>query len=309
MQLKTTLVKNILKQVSIFGLLFITSVLYAQDPNAPTGLTTSDGTPNEFTLSWDADANATGGYNIFIVEGTSGDVYITTVPAGTTSYTYSGTYGSITITDGNTYTAKIQALPDGNYNAYADTTVTVNATPPQDPEAPTGLVATDSALNQFTLSWEADANATGGYNIFIVEGTSGDVYITTVPAGTNSYTYSGTYGSVTVANGNTYTAKIQALPDGNYNAYADLEVTVGSLSVNNLNSMGLVSYYQANNIHIEGDADSLNGITTHIYTITGKLIQSTNNTTINVEELTDGVYILVIENNKGQKASKKILKN
>ena len=221
---KITFMKKCILAISF---LFFTGLTFSQDPSSPTGLVITDGTSGQFTLTWNADANATGGYNIFIVEGSSGDVYVTTIAAGSTSYTYSGTIGSITITDGNTYTAKIQALPDGDSTAYAETSKTIN--PPQDPNAPTGLEAKSNGSNKFRLTWVDDPNATGGHNIFIVEGGSGDQYITTVPAGTTSFDYKGTYGSVTVADGGTFIAKIQALPDGNFNAYADISITLNPI--------------------------------------------------------------------------------
>ena len=92
------------------------------DPIAPTGLVTSNLTSTGFKLDWDVDANATGGTNVFIVDTDAGsaDVYITTLPAGTNTFDYSGTYGSVTIQEGGNYKAKIQALPDGDFNAFAD---------------------------------------------------------------------------------------------------------------------------------------------------------------------------------------------
>lgn len=222
---KITYVK---KCMLAFSFLLFAGYTFSQDAATPTGLVITDGTSGEFTLTWDADAGATQ-YNIFIRNSDdSADIYITTISAGSTSYTYSGTYGSggtaVTITDGGTYTPKIQSLPDSAGDNYASATKTIN--PTVDPNAPTGLVFSSNGSGKFKLNWDADSNATGGYNIFIVEGGSGDIYITTIAAGSTSFNYQGTYGSVTVADGGTYTAKIQALPDGDFNAYSEVTSTL-----------------------------------------------------------------------------------
>ncbi|GAA3602398.1 hypothetical protein GCM10022396_19830 [Flavivirga amylovorans] len=286
------------------------SVVNAQDPNGPTGLATTDGTPNQFTLTWDDDPLATGGFNIFIIEGSSGDVYVETVPAGSTSYIYTGTYGSVTVTDGGTYIAKIQALPDGDFNAYADITTTVNATPPMDPDAPTGLALSYNNPNEFTLTWDDDPNATNGFNIFIVQGASGDQYITTVPAGTTSYIYSGVYGSVTVADGNVYTAKIQALPDSDFNAYAELETK--TLSNNDVDGVQFsVSPNPANEVvNIQASAKTLNDISKiSIYSLTGQLVKESNTFEIEVDHLSSGLYVLSVQDENGNTTTKKFVKN
>ncbi|WP_282081931.1 T9SS type A sorting domain-containing protein [Aquimarina algiphila] len=234
----------------------VTTAAPTADPGAPTGLATSNITSTGFTLTWDADPNATGGTNIFIVDpaASSGDVYVTTVAAGVNTFDYSGTYGSVTIQDGVTYIAKIQALPDADFNAYADVSVTTGGTPPPvDPGTPTGLTISNVTATGFTLTWDADPLAINGTNIFIVDpaASSGDIYITTVAAGVNTFDYSGTYGSVTIQDGMTYLAKIQALPDADFNAYADISVTASTppppviepgkptgLSISNITSSG-----------------------------------------------------------------------
>lgn len=204
--------KVYLRLFLFLGCLFLIGKSYAMEPNAPTGLSINQA-PNEFTLTWNNDPSATIGFNIYITEN-GVFKYVTTVAPGSTSYTYSGTQGGIAIVDGNTYTATVQALPDTNENAYANSGLfNLNST---DPLAPTGLSITQ-ASNEFTLSWDNIPLATGGFNLYINEGNSTEL-ATTLPAGSTSYTYTGTYGGITVADGNTYKAIVQALPDANNNA-------------------------------------------------------------------------------------------
>ena len=79
----------------------------------------------------------------------------------------------------------------------------------------------------------------------------GDIFITTVVAGSTSYTYTGTYtnpsngDSVTIMDGGTFTAKIQALPDADFNAYSD--ATTGVLSTNNFNDVQFTMYSKSIN--------------------------------------------------------------
>ncbi len=192
-------------------------VLNEIEPSSPTGLMISEGT-NEFTLNWDDNPLATGGFNVYISESSGSAQYITTLAAGTTSYTYTGTIAGVTITDGGTYTATVQALPDADDNAYADSgSFVLNEI---EPSSPTGLMISEGT-NEFTLNWDDDPLATGGFNVYISEGSGSAQYITTLAAGSTSYTYTGTLAGITIADGGTYTATVQALPDADDNAYAN----------------------------------------------------------------------------------------
>ncbi len=302
--------------VIIFVYLFLTTSLYAQDPSAPTGLTISNETSTGFTLTWDADANATLGYNIFIVEPSadSGDIYITTVAAGTTNYEYAGTYQSITIREGGTYIAKIQALPDTNGNAFADTSVTIGGGAIVDPSAPMGLSISNATPASFTLSWDADQNATQGHNIFIVEpdNGSGDVYITTVPAGVNTFEYTGTHGSVTIEDGGNYVAKIQALPDGDGNAYADIDVDMMLLSIeDNYSSFSntLMIYPNPTSDFVSIKSDKSELIKKLILTnINGQVIKTSVTPKLDLTDVSSGFYFVSVEDIKGTITTKKITK-
>ncbi|MEM9339708.1 MAG: cellulase family glycosylhydrolase [Bacteroidota bacterium] len=196
------------------------------DQVAPQNLTITDVTDSSFMLSWDPLVGATG-VNVFLaeVDGGSGDVYLTTLPGDATSYAYAGTEGSLTIVGGTRYRAKIQALPDADFNGFAETSVETLPTEVEQ-EAPQNLMITDVTDSSFILSWDALVDASG-VNVFLVDETngSGDVYLTTLPGDATSYAYSGTEGSLTIVGGTRYRAKIQALPDADFNGFAELELS------------------------------------------------------------------------------------
>ncbi len=217
------------KKIQLLMLLLLSLSAFAQDPSAPTGLMISEGT-NEFTLTWDNDPLAISGFNVYISEGSGSAQYITTVSAGSTSYTYTGTLAGVTIADGGTYTATVQALPDADNNAYANSgSFNLNATNPEPPSNPTGISVTQTA-NEFTLTWNNDSLATGGFNIFLSENTDNVKYITTVPAGTTSYTYTGTLEGITIEDGKVYSATVQSLPDDDNNNYSNTIVYTGDIN-------------------------------------------------------------------------------
>ncbi|WP_075344723.1 sialate O-acetylesterase, partial [Tenacibaculum agarivorans] len=177
------------------------------------------------------DPQATGGFNVFISEGAGSAQYITTLAAGSTSYTYTGTVGGITITDGGTYTATVQALPDADNNAYANSgAFNLNAPDPEPPTNPTGLSITQ-ATDEFTLNWDNDPLATGGFNIFVSKNTDAIQYVTTVAAGSTSYTYQGTLAGIPITtDGTIYTVTVQALPDADNNNYSNALVYTGNIN-------------------------------------------------------------------------------
>ncbi|UZO80934.1 T9SS type A sorting domain-containing protein [Aquimarina sp. ERC-38] len=282
-----------------------------KDPQAPTNLTLSNQEDTSFTLTWENDANSTG-TNVFIVDEAagSGDIYITTLEAGVTAFDYSGTYGSVTIQKGGVYLAKIQSLPDDDFTAFAQISTTNDDL--NEPEAPFNLNVSDVGETSFTLNWENAANTTGT-NIFIVEPStsSGDIYIETVGSDVNSYTYTGTYGSVTLTAGGTYLGKIEALPDTDFNAFAELEVTFMNLSINDFAFNDAVSLYPVPvtdilNISI---ADNRQYKKATLFNIDGSLIQRSTTQTMNLKGLATGLYILQIEDIEGNRAIKKIIKD
>ncbi|WP_303318587.1 T9SS type A sorting domain-containing protein [Flavivirga abyssicola] len=319
-QRKSIKISSFLSSLLILVFFMSTSMINAQEPGAPTGLAYTGGTPNQFTLTWDADALATGGFNIGIVGADGSDIWIEWGYTTGTSYVFSGTYGAggpaeITITDGQTYKVKLQAQPDTDFNAYSDLDVTVNGTPPMDPEAPTGLATTAITSNQFTLTWDADALATGGFNIGIVGADGSDIWIEWGYTTGTSYLFSGTYGSgtpaeITIADGGTYTVKLQAQPDSNFNAYS--ETTTGTLSANDINEVNFsVSPNPvANVVNIQANANTLNEILKiSIYSLTGQLVKESNTVEIEVEDLSSGIYMLSVQDENGNTTTKKFVKN
>lgn len=100
------------------------------EPLAPTNLQYTNITDTSFTLTWDNDSNATS-TNVFIEEPAveSGNLYIATVGAGVTSYTFAGTYNDkVTISGDGVYYTRVEALPDADWSAYAE--LAYNIAPP-----------------------------------------------------------------------------------------------------------------------------------------------------------------------------------
>ncbi len=178
-----------------------------------------------------------------------------------------------------------------------------------DPEAPTNLQVSNITNDSFTLTWDADANATGGTNIFIVEPaiSSGDVYITTLAAGVNTYTYTGSYGAVTIQEGGVYVAKLQALPDDDFNAYAqaDVDMTVTAIG-KEFNNHKIVMYPNPASNLLKFNFEMAN---VEIYDFAGKLVMKRSNVNkINVSEL-DGIYLVKGKSTKGISICNKLIIN
>ena len=291
------------------GHTFTLNVTGPVDPGVPSGLQTISNNPNEFTLTWNADALAIGGFNIAIVGADNTDIWVEWGYSVGTSYTFSGTYGSgssaITIIDGNEYTVKLQAQPDSDYNAYAGHIFTLNQI---HPNAPTGLTLSSPAANQYKMIWDNDSNATG-FNISIVEGGT-NIYITTLGAGTTEYTYSGTYSngtnSINVVDGGTYTFVIQALPDNDGVAYAS--VSTSALSTDKFDSLGFSMYPSPASDLLSIKGSNLENVKISIYSLVGRHIKTAVTTNVDVSELISGLYLVIIENEKGQKITRKFVK-
>ncbi len=197
---------------------FASCSIIGQNADPVTNLMVTEGVANQFTVNWDAPTggDTVTGYNMFIQpQGASGLTYITTISASSTSYVYSGNQGGVNITDGGVYSITIQTLPDNDGNNYVAIPDFSLNTP--DPSAPTGLTITDgNNPNEFVLSWDADAAAFGGFNVFLNGGSN---YIATVSPGVNSFTFTAANG---INDGATYNPAVQALPDGDNSAYANI---------------------------------------------------------------------------------------
>ncbi|WP_271784081.1 T9SS type A sorting domain-containing protein [Aquimarina algiphila] len=277
------------------------------EPGKPTGLSISNITSSGFTLTWDTDPLATNGTNIFIADPVagSGDVFITTVAAGINTFDYTGTYGSITIQNGVTYLAKIQALPDTNSSAFAD--IEINARDISDPETPTGLQVSTITATSFTINWDADANATEGFNVFITEPgvSSEDIFVANIPAGSTSFDFSGTYESITIQDGRTYLAKIQALPDANSNALGSIEATLPECPAGNTMSLYPIPATDIVNVLNHGSSVIKKMTLTNT---NGEIIKISNDAQLNINDVVSGYYFVIIEDQNRNKTVRKVVK-
>lgn len=180
-----------------------------------------------------------------------------------------------------------------------------------DATAPTGLAISKPAANAFKVTWNADANETGGVNVSIIEGAT-NIYVTTIASGSTEYTYQGTYTSgentITVADGGNYTFVLQALPDANSNAYAT--ISTETLSVGSFKSIGVDLNYNTSSedLTIVGNEIEQNGVVISIYNITGQEVLKTNSSVANLSGLSSGIYIILVETKFGKKGVKKFSK-
>ena len=161
----------------------------ATPPSTPTGLTAKVKNATEIDLSWSAstDDTAVAGYRVY----RNG-----TLIATTASTTYADTPTAAGVKD----TYDIVAI-DGTGNGSAHSATATATTPAPDKTAPTvpsGVVATASAWNKATLSWNASTDAVGvnsytisrnGTALSKVSGTTTSFSdVTTGPSTTYSYT-------------------------------------------------------------------------------------------------------------------------
>ncbi len=96
--------------------------------SAPTNVKTSSITTTSATITWDAVANATGGYKVYVTDGTNEKTETVT----TTSYTLTG------LTANTQYAASVTAIGDGH--RYCES-------------AETDVDFTTTALAQYTITW------------------------------------------------------------------------------------------------------------------------------------------------------------
>ncbi|MCG8582607.1 MAG: T9SS type A sorting domain-containing protein [Bacteroidales bacterium] len=186
-----------------------------------------------------------------------------------------------------------------------------------EPVAPTNLQISNITATEFTLTWDNDPNAVDGTNIFIAEPSegTGDVYITTVGAGVNSYTYTGTYGAITIDADGVYTAKLQALPDNDHSAYADVAVDMTSLATalgDGQTAAQLTVYPNPviNELNINSEGAKCNRV--QVYNSTGQLVKCLDHTSdiklIPFTDMAQGVYFVQIRLTDSTVITKKIIK-
>jgi len=163
--------------------------------NAPVIGTVAVVSSSSLTVTWtDTATNAT---NFYIYRSTDDSTYeeIDNVEDGIQTYTDTG------LASHTTYYYKVRAYNAAGWSAY---TSSANNTTSLDLDPPTGLVATDISSTQITLTWTANAYDATTHNI--ERKATGGSYsqITTVAAGTSTYTD----GSLTA--GTEYTYRIRA---------------------------------------------------------------------------------------------------
>ena len=147
-------------------------------PVAPANVTATALSSTQIRLTWSDTANETG-YRIYTWNG-SQSVYVTDVPANTTSYTISG------LAPGTRYNYLVGAYnPSGvTYAAWVATTTQAAA-----PVAPVNVTATAISPTQIQLTWNDVSNETF-YRIYTWNGSQ-SVYVTDIPANTTSFVVSG----------------------------------------------------------------------------------------------------------------------
>jgi len=187
----------------------------------------------------------------------------------------------------------------GGEDWYFDNVIVKESQP--EPEAPTNLQATNNTGNSFTLTWENDPNATDGTNVFIVDEAAGnDVYITTVGAGVETYTYTGSYGSVLIEPNQSYIVKLQALPDNDWSAYAQLEVNTVATALDNKDTdQGVLMYPNPIKDDLFVDAASSHISQLRVYNSAGSMVKMIENINhkrlISFADLPNGVYFIQIK--------------
>ena len=186
-----------------------------------------------------------------------------------------------------------------------------------EPAAPTNLQIINVSSDSFTLTWDNDPNATDGTNIYIVDENagSGDVWITTVGVGENSYTYQGTYGSVTIEPNKTYIAKLQALPDNDGNAYSQIEANTTATALTDKIDEERIRIYPSpvmNELTIDADNATIESVT--VYNSIGNKVKSVdipthgNEYVLPVADLSTGIYIVKIRLVGADSLTKKFIK-
>ena len=131
------------------------SVLYAQVPAAPTGLSATTNSSTQINLTWaDASTNETGFQIERSLTTATGFTLVGTTAANAVSFANTG------LTAGTRYFYRVRSINAGGTSAYtaeANATTAVAA-----PAAPTTLVATAASGTQINLTWaDASTNETG----------------------------------------------------------------------------------------------------------------------------------------------------
>jgi len=174
------------------------SITDAVAPAAPTGLTADvSGGDNQVNLAWSANSECDlAGYNIYrstASEGPYTQINSSTVSKWATDYTDSGLLGC------QTYYYYIEAVDSCPNTSPASSVVSATTTDSTAPAAPTDLTLTTSGGTN-TLDWTVSSDDGDGANDVVSYRIYGDgSLLTTVAAGTSSYSTSDTYATYEVS--------------------------------------------------------------------------------------------------------------
>ncbi len=131
------------------------SISVATPVNMPTGLTPTVVSTTEIDLAWVDNSNQENGYSLQrSTDG--GNTWNTTIslPANSTSYQ------DTSLTEGTTYTYRLQATRTGKNSAF-----TPNQTATTLPAAPSGITATAAGDTQVTVTWTNNSIGATGFTI------------------------------------------------------------------------------------------------------------------------------------------------
>ncbi len=169
--------------------------------SAPTNVKTSSVTTTSATITWDAVANATGGYKVYV---TDYDNFEKTEVVTTTSYSLTG------LTANTQYAASVTAIGDGHRYCESDETdMDFTTSALAQLTTPTNLKESDVKYNAFNIQWDAVTGASK-YQITITDaGTT-----TTGETTSTSYSFTG------LTEKTSYIIKVKAIGD-NATTYSD----------------------------------------------------------------------------------------
>ncbi|MFX3635389.1 MAG: lytic polysaccharide monooxygenase [Candidatus Pristimantibacillus sp.] len=196
-----------------------TNPVDTQAPTAPSVLTSSAATSSSVSLAWNASTDNVGvtGYRIY-----NGTSLAASVPGTTLTYNVTG------LTPSTAYTFNIKAIDAaGNVsNASNSITVTTNAPPANDTQAPTAPAALHimgaPTASSMMLMWNASTDNVGvtGYRIY-----NGTTLVSTVSGTSTSFTVTGLSASTT------YTFNVYAVDAaGNQSAASSVNGTTAAPS-------------------------------------------------------------------------------
>ena len=190
----------ILKAVSAYGSnIYVDDfkVDYAGDApapcDAPTGLTASNVTQTEATVSWNGTASS---YEVRLAGGTAETV-------STTGKTFTG------LTAGTAYTVEVRAVCESSNSSWVSTTFTTQNAQVDPCDAPTGLTASNVTQTEATVTWNGTASS---YEVRLAGGTAETV-------STTSKTFTG------LTAGTAYTVEVRAVCESSQSAWVSTSFT------------------------------------------------------------------------------------